>query len=75
MPCCAWKSTCAPPPSSAPWAAAAIGELLRLSIGQSHAAKTLAIILLLLVTVIAVDQCSAWLRRRLIGAQSFTAHP
>jgi len=48
-----------------------IGEELRLSIGRGHEAKTLAIILLLLVTIIAVDQFSAWLRRKLVGAQSF----
>jgi len=48
-----------------------IGELLRLSIGQGHAAKTLAIVLLLLVTIIAVDQFSAWLRRKLVGDHAF----
>lgn len=48
-----------------------IGEELRLSIGRGHEAKTLAIILLLFVTIIAVDQFSAWLRRKLVGAQSF----
>ena len=48
-----------------------IGELLRLSIGQGHEAKTLAIMLLLFVTIIAVDQFSAWLRRRLTGEHSF----
>ncbi len=48
-----------------------IGEVFRLAIGRDHAAKTYAIILLLLVTIIAVDQFSAWLRRRLIGHQSF----
>jgi len=48
-----------------------IGELLRLSIGQGHEAKTLAIILLLFTTIIAVDQFSAWLRHRLVGAQAF----
>jgi phosphonate transport system permease protein len=48
-----------------------IGEELRLSIGRGHQAKTLAIILLLLATVIAVDQFSAWLRRRLVGDQAF----
>jgi phosphonate transport system permease protein len=42
-----------------------------LSIGRDHAAKTYAIIILLLLTVICVDQFSAWLRRRLIGKQSF----
>lgn len=48
-----------------------IGELLRLSIGQGHEAKTLAIVLLLLCTIIAVDQFSAWLRRKLVGEQAF----
>lgn len=48
-----------------------IGEVLRLSIGQGHEAKTLAIILLLLTTVIAVDQLSASLRRKLVGEQAF----
>lgn len=48
-----------------------IGEALRLSIGHGHQAKTLAIVFLLLVTIIAVDQISAWLRGRLVGAQAF----
>jgi phosphonate transport system permease protein len=48
-----------------------IGELLRLSIGQGHQAKTLAIVLLLFTTIFAVDQFSAWLRRRLVGDQAF----
>jgi phosphonate transport system permease protein len=48
-----------------------IGEVFRLSIGNDHAAKTYAIIILLLITIIAVDQFSGWLRRRLIGHQSF----
>lgn len=48
-----------------------IGELLRLSISQGHEAKTLAIVLLLLVTIIAVDQLSAWLRKKLAGEQAF----
>ena len=48
-----------------------IGELLRLSIGQSHAAKTLAIIILLFITIVSVDQLSAWLRKKLVGRQSF----
>ena len=42
-----------------------IGEVFRLAIGRDHAAKAYAIIILLLVTVIAVDQFSAYLRRRL----------
>ncbi|MVA57048.1 phosphonate ABC transporter, permease protein PhnE [Agrobacterium vitis] len=50
-----------------------IGEPLRLSISQGHAAKTVAIIILLLTTVIAVDQFSAWLRRKLVGEQAFHA--
>ncbi|MBB4480904.1 phosphonate ABC transporter, permease protein PhnE [Rhizobium etli] len=48
-----------------------IGEVFSLSIGRDHAAKTYAIIILLLITVICVDQFSAWLRQRLIGRQSF----
>jgi len=48
-----------------------IGEELRLSIGRGHQAKTLAIVLLLLVTIVAVDQFSAWLRRRLVGNRAF----
>ncbi len=50
-----------------------IGELLRLSISRGHEAKTLAIILLLFCTIVAVDQFSAWLRRRLTGEQFFLA--
>jgi phosphonate transport system permease protein len=48
-----------------------IGELLRLSISQGHGAKTIAIVSLLFATIIAVDQFSAWLRRRLVGEQAF----
>lgn len=48
-----------------------IGEVFRLSIGRDHAAKTYAIIILLLLTIIAVDQFSGWLRRRLVGHQAF----
>jgi phosphonate transport system permease protein len=48
-----------------------IGELLRLSISQGHEAKTLAIMLLLFVTIITVDQFSAWLRKKLTGEHSF----
>lgn len=50
-----------------------IGEQLRLSISRGHEAKTLAIVLLLFVTIIAVDQLSAWLRRKLVGDQAFRA--
>ena len=48
-----------------------IGEELRLSIGRGHEAKTLAIVLLLFATIVAVDQLSAWLRRYLVGKQAF----
>jgi phosphonate transport system permease protein len=48
-----------------------IGELFRLSIGRDHAAKTYAIVILLLVTIICIDQFSGYLRRRLVGNQSF----
>ncbi|MGF1475520.1 MAG: phosphonate ABC transporter, permease protein PhnE [Geminicoccaceae bacterium] len=49
-----------------------IGEVLRLSISRGHEAKTLAIIFLLFLTIVAVDQFSAWLRRRRVGDQAFT---
>lgn len=48
-----------------------IGETLRLSISRGHEAKTLAIILLLFVTIVAVDQLSASLRGRIVGNQAF----
>jgi phosphonate transport system permease protein len=48
-----------------------IGEVFRLSIGRDYAAQTYAIIILLLVTIIAIDQLSGALRRRLVGDQSF----
>jgi phosphonate transport system permease protein len=48
-----------------------IGEAFRMSIGRDHAAKTYAIIILLLVTIIVIDQFSGWLRQRLVGKQSF----
>lgn len=51
--------------------AGGIGEVLRLSISQGHEAKTLAIILILFTTIVAVDQLSASLRRRLVGKQAF----
>lgn len=50
-----------------------IGEQLRLSISRGHEAKTLAIVLLLFVTIIAVDNLSAMLRRKLVGEQAFQA--
>ena len=51
--------------------AGGIGEALRLSISRGHEAKTIAIVFLLFCTIVAVDQFSAWLRRRLVGHQSF----
>lgn len=48
-----------------------IGEVLRLSISRGHEAKTLAIVFLLFLTIVAVDQFSAWLRRKLVGEQAF----
>ncbi len=48
-----------------------IGEALRLSISRNHEAKTIAIIILLFCTIVAVDQFSAWLRKRLVGEQAF----
>ena len=50
-----------------------IGEQLRLSIGRGHEAKTLAIVLLLFITIVCVDQVSAFLRRKLVGDQAFQA--
>ena len=44
-----------------------IGESLRLSISRGHEAKTLAIIVLLFCTIVAVDQLSAHLRKRIVG--------
>ncbi|GHC66877.1 phosphonate ABC transporter, permease protein PhnE [Limoniibacter endophyticus] len=48
-----------------------IGEVFRLAIGRDHAAKTYAIIILLLISIIVIDQFSAWLRRRLTGEHAF----
>ncbi len=50
-----------------------IGEVFRLSIGRDYAAQTYAIIILLLVSIIAIDQFSGWLRRRLVGDQGFNS--
>ncbi len=50
-----------------------IGEVFRLAIGRDHAAKTYAIIIMLLVSVIIIDQFSGWLRRRLIDTEHFSS--
>lgn len=48
-----------------------IGEQLKLSISNSYGAKACAIILLLFLTVLLIDQFSAYLRRKLVGNQAF----
>jgi phosphonate transport system permease protein len=48
-----------------------IGQELKLAISRGFGPKTIALVLLLLVTVIAVDQVSAYLRRRLVGDSAF----
>jgi phosphonate transport system permease protein len=48
-----------------------IGEVFRLSIARDHAAKTYAIVILLLVTIICIDKLSDSLRHKLVGRQSF----
>jgi phosphonate transport system permease protein len=48
-----------------------IGEELKLAISRGFGAKTLALILLLFVTIFAVDQFSAYLRKKLVGDQAF----
>ncbi|ODT64805.1 MAG: phosphonate ABC transporter, permease protein PhnE [Pelagibacterium sp. SCN 63-23] len=48
-----------------------IGEVFRQSIGRDHAAKTYAIVILLFLTIVAIDQLSGWLRRRLVGNAAF----
>ncbi|WP_337270607.1 phosphonate ABC transporter, permease protein PhnE [Oryzifoliimicrobium ureilyticus] len=48
-----------------------IGEELKLAISRGFGAKTVALVLLLFTTIIAVDQFSAWIRRRLVGERAF----
>jgi phosphonate transport system permease protein len=48
-----------------------IGEGLRLAIGRGWGPQTLAMMAILFVTVIAIDQISAALRRRLVGREAF----
>jgi phosphonate transport system permease protein len=48
-----------------------IGEGLRLAIGRGWGPQTLAMMTILFVTVIAIDQISAALRRRLVGREAF----
>ncbi len=49
-----------------------IGEIFRHAIGNDHAAKTYAIIILLFVTIIGIDWVSGYLRKRLVGGAAFT---
>lgn len=51
-----------------------IGEELKLAISRGFGAKTLALIVLLLTTVIIVDQLSAYIRKRLVGDAAFLVH-
>jgi phosphonate transport system permease protein len=51
--------------------AVGIGQELKLSISRGFGAKTLALVLLLFVTIFVIDQFSAWLRRRLVGERTF----
>ena len=51
-----------------------IGQELKLAISRGFGAKTLALILLLFITIFVIDQFSAWLRRKLVGEQSFLMH-
>jgi phosphonate transport system permease protein len=48
-----------------------IGELLRLAISNSWGPKALAMMLLLFLTIVLIDQLSAFLRRRLVSAHGF----
>jgi phosphonate transport system permease protein len=48
-----------------------IGEEFRLSLGRDHAAKTYAIIILLLLTIVVIDWVSGYLRKRLVGQAAF----
>jgi phosphonate transport system permease protein len=48
-----------------------IGEAFRLSIGRGYAAQTYAIIILLFLTIVLVDQLSTRLRHRLVGTPDF----
>ena len=52
-----------------------IGQELKLSISRGFGAKTLALVLLLFVTIFVVDQFSGWLRKKLVGEQSFKFTP
>lgn len=48
-----------------------IGETFRHSLGNDHAAKTYAIIILLFLTILLIDWISGQLRKRLVGQAAF----
>lgn len=48
-----------------------IGQELKLAISRGFGPKTLALVLLLFVTIVAVDNLSAYLRKKLVGDQAF----
>lgn len=48
-----------------------IGQELKLAISRGFGAKTLALVLLLFITIVIVDNLSAYLRRKLVGEQAF----
>ena len=48
-----------------------IGEELKLSISRGFGAKTVALVGLLFITIVAVDHLSAWIRRKLVGDHAF----
>ena len=52
-----------------------IGQELKLSISRGFGAKTIALVLLLFVTILLVDQISGWLRRKLVGDEAFKFAP
>ncbi len=48
-----------------------IGEIFRRSLSNDHPAKTYAIVILLFLTIIAIDWVSGYLRKRLVGTAAF----
>lgn len=48
-----------------------IGEIFRRSLSNDHPAKTYAIVLMLFLTIIAIDWLSGYLRKRLVGSAAF----
>jgi phosphonate transport system permease protein len=49
-----------------------IGETFRRSLSNDHPAKTYAIIILLFLTILAIDWLSGYLRKQLVGKAAFT---